>query len=308
VARKDALGEISGFSPMMRVRAVRNPLTRSPILTSLLAAGTLAFAAVPTDAVAASSTSSNWSGYVARRTGTKFRHVAATWKQPSVACTSSDPTYSAIWVGLGGYSAGSSALEQIGTEVDCNASGRQVSAAWYELVPSPSKGIRMTVKPGDVISASVTVAGHRVALDLADRTRHTSFAKTVTEATVDASSADWIVEAPSICFNDETCRTLSLANFGSVQFTGASAQTASGAKGSISSRLWGTTRITLAPDGRTYIANGIAGKSTPSPLKKGGSAFEVNYGQTTVNPGIPLSKLASVARATSTVQPGGVRR
>jgi Peptidase A4 family len=283
---------------------------KSSTLTSLLVAGALAFAGAPAAALADSSTSANWSGYVAHRSEVKFRYVTAAWKQPSAVCTAGRPTYSAIWVGLGGYGLASNALEQVGTTVDCSTSDRLLSSAWYELVPAPSKGIRMTVKPGDLIDASVKVVGQRVTLDLTDRTRRRSFFKTVSESTVDVSSADWIVEAPSRCSINADCQTLSLADFGSVRFAGARAQTTSGHGGSISSPLWGTTRITLFPDGRTYIAYGTSGESTPSPLKKGGSAFEVDYSQTTVSPGPSpsFSKIASAARATSVVQPGGARR
>ena len=35
-------------------------------------------------------------------------------------------SYSAVWVGLGGYSENASALEQIGTDADCSRSGAAV--------------------------------------------------------------------------------------------------------------------------------------------------------------------------------------
>jgi hypothetical protein len=143
------------------------------MLRSLLLAGALAlFAAPPPRPDSSTSTSTNWSGYVAHGSGVHFRYVSALWTQPVATCTAGDPTYSAVWVGLGGYSLSSQALEQIGTEADCSASGRVISTAWYELVPAPSRGIRMTVDPGDVMAGSVTVVGHRVTLTLVDRTRH----------------------------------------------------------------------------------------------------------------------------------------
>src|SRR5579884_3333678 len=66
--------------------------------------------------------SQNWAGYVAG--GTQFSSVSGSWVQPTAKCGSGQ-TYSAFWVGLGGSGAGdqSSALEQTGTQVDCNDNG-----------------------------------------------------------------------------------------------------------------------------------------------------------------------------------------
>ena len=273
----------------------------------------LVAAAAPGVARADSSASSNWSGYVAHRGGVKFRQVSAGWTQPATACTPGSPTYSAVWVGLGGFSASSQALEQIGTEVDCNAAGHTVSSTWYELVPSPSRTIRMTVKPGDAMRASVQAVGHRVTLSLADRTRHTTFTKTVTAAAVDISSADWIVEAPSACVDAYQCRALPLADFGSVQFSGARAQTAAGRAGPISSSLWGTTKITLSPSpaGRRFVEYVAAGEATPTPLADAGSAFAVDYSQAPAGPQRFFDVNARAASAAPArppaVQPGGRR-
>jgi len=268
-------------------------------------------AVAPGVAQADSSSSSNWSGYVAHRGGVSFRRVSAGWTQPSVSCTPGLPTYSAVWVGLGGFSETSPALEQIGTEVDCNATGQTVSSAWYELVPSPTKSIRLTVAPGDAMHASVQVVGDGVTLALADDTRHTSFTKAVKAATVDISSADWILEAPSECISSYECRALPLADFGSVHFSGARAMTKSGRRGSVSSGLWGTTKITLATvlGGRRYVDFAPIGGATPMALIDGGSAFAVDYLQPAVNPVLfGRESAASAAPAKGTVAPGGLRR
>ena len=72
---------------------------------------------------AATAVSSNWAGYAV--TGTSFKTVSGTWVQPTANCSSStaETTASAFWVGLGGDSDTSSALEQAGTEADCLANG-----------------------------------------------------------------------------------------------------------------------------------------------------------------------------------------
>jgi Peptidase A4 family len=150
-------------------------LTGSYVSATLLFVCLGAVAGAPASALAETGTSSNWSGYLAHRTGVSFRRVQASWIQPNATCDDGEATYSAFWVGLGGTSSNSDALEQIGTELDCSASGAATSSAWFALVPSPAKAVRMTVESGDEMSASLLVSGHRVTLRLTDRTRHGSW-------------------------------------------------------------------------------------------------------------------------------------
>jgi hypothetical protein len=281
-----------------------NRLSLIPILTAVIAL------AAPAAALGDSSLSTNWAGYAVHRSGVAFRAVGATWRQPAADCNTPYATYEASWVGIGGFNRNSRALEQIGTELDCSSSGAVTSAAWFELVPDPSRRIRMTVRPGDTISAGVTVIGHHVTLTLTDRTRHRSFSKTLKVTSVDVRSAEWIVEAPSECFNDNSCRTLPLTNFGTESFSGARATTTKGRSGPITSRLWGRSRITLAPNGRAYVANGSAAEAKPSNLTGGGSAFEVTYSRVavarTARYAAPRAAAAS-ERGSGTVNPGGRR-
>lgn len=231
-------------------------------------------------ALADSAMSANWAGYAAHRSGIKFKRVFAAWRQPTATCTPGMPSYSSDWVGLGGFSENSSALEQIGSEVDCSIGGRVLSSVWFEVVPAPSHTIRMKVSPGDQLSASVTVIGHAVTMTINDLTRHRSFTRTVHALTVDASSADWIVEAPSECGGQSFCRLLPLANFGSTTFTRARAVRRDGKAGGISSRGWGTTKITLANSNRRFVANsGTANgaQALPSSLSANGSSFTVTF-------------------------------
>ena len=277
-------------------------------LTLLLAcAGGLAVC--PASALADTSTSANWSGYVAHRNGVSFRRVQASWTQPNATCQKGDATYSAFWVGLGGYSPSSDALDQIGTELDCSASGTITSSAWYELVPAPMNGIRMTVKPGDLMSASVVVSGHRVTLRLTDHTQNESFSKQITAKSVDTSSAEWIAEAPSACATINFCEPLPLTNFGSTIFTAARARTTTGFDGPIASPAWDTTKIVLSSGGRVFIGYGPASKSSPSALLRSGSSFQVSYSQSDATPSPPpfYSRNRLPGHPNDTVQPGGKR-
>jgi hypothetical protein len=247
---------------------------RATFLTlAVLAAGALSLAPA---ALADDGVSSNWAGYAVHGSG--FHSVWASWRQPGVSCARGQTAYSAYWVGLGGYSSGSRALEQIGTEADCH-DGRPVLSAWFEMVPAASVPVSLPVSPGDAISAVVTVSGHRATLTLSDLTRRRSFHTAVSSGSIDVTSAEWIVEAPSDCA--ATCSTLPLANFGSALFTGARAQLGDGYVGTIADRRWSTTRIRLSPSGRQFIANNggsrAAGAAITSGLTWGGSVFAVSY-------------------------------
>jgi Peptidase A4 family len=243
----------------------------------VLAAGLTAAPA----AMAKATQSTNWAGYAVHRTGVSFHRVSARWIQPNASCTAGQPSYSSAWVGLGGYSPTSDALEQIGTELDCTASGKVVSSAWYELVPAPSKTISLAVAPGDAMHATVTVTGHQVVVELDNLTRHTRFRKTLRSAAIDVSSAEWILEAPSECISQYTCHALPLANFGSITFDSASAVAANGTTGTIAGGPWTRTKIKLTPGAQRLIVSrdstDSAGTASPSALRGGGSAFDVTF-------------------------------
>lgn len=232
--------------------------------------------------------SANWSGYAATRTtySDKFKRVAGSWTQPEGQCTRGTSTYSAIWVGLGGYENGAQALEQTGSEVDCTASGEAVYSAWFELVPAGPVALRLAVHPGDRINASVAVSGKRVVMQVKDLTtgRARTVLRRMRNPRPDLTSAEWIVEAPSACSVSNACRTLPLTNFGSVAFSNASATTMQGARTPISSGGYEVTALELrdsAPDrqaGRGHEAAVLAG-ANPSELLSGGTAFNVAWQQ-----------------------------
>jgi Peptidase A4 family len=256
------------------------------VRASFLAALTIAALAYPASSLADTADSSNWAGYAAHAPGVSFHSVVASWRQPRARCARGKQSFSAFWVGLGGYNPSSTALEQVGTEMDCKASGNPVSTAWYELVPAPSTPIKLNVRPGDKVTAGVSVVGHEVSVVLDDVTRHRSFHKTLTAAEVDVSSAEWIVEAPSDCINIDACQTLPLANFGSATFHLASAISSSGHEGGISDPAWRWTKIRLSPGGRRFVAyhgkGASAGAASPSKLRLNGSSFKVSYARVAV--------------------------
>src|SRR4051812_32057055 len=200
------------------------------VTVALVAAGTAAAATA-----VARDVSSNWAGYVV--TGAEFSSGTGTWVQPAIDCTSTGTSASAFWVGLGGNGESSNALEQAGTSAECKADGTASYSAWYELVPAPSITVALAIEPGDTITSTVTVAGKKVTMQVADVTTGKSVTKIKRMAAPDTSSAEWVAEAPSLCADNGSCRTVTLSDFGKVKFTKASA-TADGHTGSISDQAW----------------------------------------------------------------------
>jgi hypothetical protein len=280
----------------------------SRLAASLALAGAFALPSASAGAVTSPATSSNWSGYAA--SGPRFRHVSATWVQPSVTCTPGQPGYSAMWVGIGGNSENSQALEQVGTEANCSRSGAATADAWYELVPAGMVRIRVPVHPGNTVSASVTVNGHAVRVHLINDTTGKQFTRTLRMRKPDIASAEWIVEAPSVCDSLGNCVVLPLANFGSVPFGAASATTLRGHTGSVTDSVFTATPINLVVDARHFgrpslSASQSAAGAVVSPPSITGSAFTVTFtplssttgpsGGTPPVPG-PLGAVRSTAR------------
>ena len=175
--------------------------------------------------------STNWSGYGAATnlsspaTGS-VTAVSGSWVVPTVTAPRRGTYYSSAWVGIDGLS--DSTVEQIGTEQDVSK-GTAHYDAWWEMYSSglgqPEQVISgFKIKPGDSITASVQYTGSgNFALKITDTTENESFTTTqntnVTQSpTASQSSAEWIVEAPSV-----GGRQASLANFGTITFSNASA-------------------------------------------------------------------------------------
>jgi Peptidase A4 family len=254
------------------------------LVVAAVVSGVAGAAAVQSDV------SSNWGGYVASSpidasTGlaSSFSGASGAWVQPAAKCgtsvATSGPTASAFWVGLGGNSQASQALEQLGTEADCTANGTVRYFAWYELVPAPSHEIKMTIEPGDRISASVKVSGHQITLSLRNLTHDAFFSHTFTKNTVDTASAEWIAEAPSICDGND-CRESALTDFGTVAFSQASA-TAAGHTGAIKDAAWATTVLRLVSGGSGRFGNfsseNAAAKASPTSLSSDATGFTVKW-------------------------------
>jgi hypothetical protein len=167
--------------------------------------------------------SDNWSGYAV--TGSSFTSATASWVVPAAVCSGvSGDEYTALWVGLDGYS--SSTVEQTGTISDC-AGTTPGYYAWFEFYPSIMYEVTtVPVVPGNVMSASVSYSGGVFTLKITNVTTGKSYSITSTAAvaaseapaTVAAAaraSAEWIVEAPCCA---STGQYVPLADFGTATF------------------------------------------------------------------------------------------
>ncbi len=251
-----------------------------------------------------SSTSLNWAGYAVHRHGVKFRKVLGEWQVPTGNCTSGSEGFSAFWVGLGGYSLSSQALEQVGTEFDCTPSGGTFLSAWYEIVPRPPRTIHIRLSPGDRLKARVRVIGKKVTVWLADLTTHQTYRHTVKDRHPDITSAEWIAEAPSECLGISSCQVLPLADFGTIDFTRSTAENTRFRWGGVASGHWNSSRIRLAnTNGRRYVSGSSpAAVATPSRLSGTGRSFRVTYSGTPTPVGGGGATVSSV-RSRPSVRP-----
>jgi hypothetical protein len=172
--------------------------------------------------------SSNWSGYADYDpTGsTTFSAASSSWTVPAVTCNGSSSSYSSEWVGIDGFLQ-SPTVEQDGTEMDCK-SGVASYDAWVEMYgddddPSANYGYEIElpdpVEPGDVITASVSVANNLWTLSLSDASsaHGWSTSRQFTFAAQEAS-AEWVLERPEV---SSMGGFPALADFGASNFTNA---------------------------------------------------------------------------------------
>lgn len=246
-----------------------------------------AAAGAPAAAAAASTTyasvSENWAGYVVTHAGSAgFSSVSGTWRAPRATCTSGQESESAVWVGLGGYSETSRGLEQIGTDANCSRAGKATYSSWFELLPAEPVNLRLAVHPGNTIVASVTRKGDGVTLRIRNLTTGAHLSVTRRTSNVDVSSAEWIVEAPSVCVSEQRCAVLPLTDFGEIDFLSATA-VAHGHTGAIRDAHWSASALELQQRSVTIVGARVLPTptlvvATPSAVGPEG-AFSVDYQQ-----------------------------
>lgn len=227
-------------------------------------------------------TSTNWSGYAVTGSSGSVTSAAGSWTVPAVTAGSSSTTtyYAAFWVGIDGFS--SSTVEQVGTMSQIQGS-TATYYAWYEFYPSPMYQITaFTIKPNDVMSATVVYTGKSsgffgrlsssFTVTITDVTSGKTYSTTGTVTGASMSSAEWITEAPS-----STRGVLSLANFGVAKYgsdntavSGTCYATVGGVNGQISSFGSAVQKITMT------TSKGVT-KASPTALSTDGTSFQVAW-------------------------------
>lgn len=194
----------------------------------------------------------NWSGYyVTDPVGYTF--TKASWIVPTISTNTRG--YSSAWIGIGGVS-GTGNLIQTGTDQDCTQKGAVASElkyhgleakssikdieksnsgfskcspvyyAWYEAYPSPEIRISdVDVKPGDVIQASVQQGNGGWSISITNISTGQTFTTTINNFNPDQTTAEAIMERPSLC-SIHSCKLTDLADFDQIQFSDASATSA----------------------------------------------------------------------------------
>ncbi|KAH9931533.1 peptidase G1, partial [Fomitopsis serialis] len=175
--------------------------------------------------------SSNWAGavYDSYPSGS-FTSVTGTFTVPTPSAPSGGRgSYSAsAWVGIDGDTCSTAILQ---TGVDFTIDGGDVSydGAWYEWYPDYAYDFSgISFSAGDTVKLTVTASSTTSGTAVIE---NTSTGQTVTQDITSSSAlceenAEWIVED-----YEEGGSLVPLADFGTVTFTGASAETTSGAVG-----------------------------------------------------------------------------
>lgn len=223
-----------------------------------------------------SSSSTNWSGYVAAQNIAKpvpytVTVVAGSWIVPNIQAMGQD-TWCSMWVGIDG--AGSPTVEQIGTEHDIK-NGIQSHYAWYEMFPLGSQEIvGFPVAVGDQISASVAYIplngnilqpnSDLFILQIFNNTKklYTSI-PVITSSRMQRLCAEWIVEAPWLN------KTLPLSNFAIASMFNC-ACIINNIAGSINNPAWQFESMDM-------IDTNGALKASTSPLSPDGKSFSVSW-------------------------------
>jgi Peptidase A4 family len=193
----------------------------------------------------------NWSGYADHGAAGSFTAVSATWRQPATVC-SREQRLTATWVGLDGFD--TQTVEQDGTLAFC-FEGAAYYYSWWEMFPGASVTVGSSVRPGDLITASVSRSGASYTLSIKDaRTPANSFSTVQSCTTCQNDSAEWIAERPAYQIG------VTPLSFFTPWKLGHGSQTSSGTAGSIAAGP-GVTQITMVDATSTYPLDSVSGLS-----------------------------------------------
>lgn len=216
--------------------------------------------------------STNWSGYAVTSKRRRITAVTGSFTVPKVTGTAPFG-FAATWMGIGGYNTHD--LIQAGTAEDSKSGGLYGKQyfAWYELLPAGERHVhkcigdrKCRVEPGNRISVAVRKVGANSWMISMTNSGHWHWGKRVGYSS-SRSSAEWILEAPSI----GSVQT-NLAPVGTVHFGPTSRYAAAGSGHVIAGGhpvkiiLTGEANPSaLAPDGQSFNDCAYRGSSCPRP-------------------------------------------
>lgn len=150
----------------------------------------------------------NWSGYAVRSSNHAISRATSAFIVPKLTPPPSSG-YASNWVGIGGFS--SSDLIQAGIS---EQSATPHYFAWWEKLPNSAVPINgKSVSPGDKVTVTVAqTSSQKWKISLTDAGRW-SFSKTVSYNS-SRSSAEWILEAPTVGGTQSKLPGLSTSKFG----------------------------------------------------------------------------------------------
>ena len=177
--------------------------------------------------------SKNWAGIVRESppASATYTAVSATFTVPEPTATdnSGDMQAASVWVGIDGDTYPAAILQ---TGIDSYIqNGEKSYDAWYEWYPNSAVNFDMSLSAGDVIVASVRSSSPSKGVAIIEnQSSGETVTKTLTapssNATLGGQNAEWIVEDFSSGGSQ-----IAFADFGTVTFTGAQAETDGGAYG-----------------------------------------------------------------------------
>jgi hypothetical protein len=206
--------------------------------------------------------SKNWAGY--EMTGGTYTSVTGSWIVASSTPANSTVSADATWVGIGGTGGTSTDdLIQAGTQV-VFIHGKPQYVAWYETLPSSQQILPLSVTPGDSVTVTISETSPNAwQITFANHTTGTT-TQTKLPYVSNHASAEWIVERP-LAITGETTGYLPLNNFGTLNFTNASAQT-------------NGTKILVTDSSADQIIMSIANSTiSAAPSAAANGAFSISY-------------------------------
>jgi hypothetical protein len=165
-----------------------------------------------------------WSGFAATAAA-PYSSASGTFQVPSVIYSGIAGTaFSSLWVGIGGF--GDYTLIQLGV-LEAVGVGGAVYRPWCELYPAPALYLSHTVKPGDIITASLQCTAacspsqvQTWQLLMTDETEGWAWTQSF-QYQSSMASAEWITEAPFIGSSEMPLADYTRATFDPVSANGA---------------------------------------------------------------------------------------